>query len=248
MRAFDVRHSTPWVLALAMAATVPLGHAQGVALAAFSEAPVGAAPPAWKFATLPNKQPTRFDVVDLGGVHVLKVQADDSYGTLIHALRTPVTAQATLAWRWRMEQLNDAADIRQRSGDDSPAKICVFFAFEASRLSFGERAKLALAKTTTGQEVPAETLCYVWDNKVAVDTGLQNAFTSRIRMIVVDSGAAKVGQWVAQRRNLAADYQRMFGDESDGKIPEITGVAVSADADNTHGHSVAYVGDVTLAP
>ena len=65
---------------------------------------------------------------------------------------------------------------------------------------------------------------------------------------MLQSGTAKLAQWVTQRRNLVADYLRMFADEADGKVPEVVGVAVSADADNTHGHSLAYFGDVTLTP
>ena len=74
------------------------------------------------------------------------------------------------------------------------------------------------------------------------------AFTKRIRMIVLDTGSAKLGQWVTQRRNVVVDYQRLFGDESGGKVPEVIGVAISADADNTHGHALSYFGDVTLTP
>jgi Protein of unknown function (DUF3047) len=240
----------PAPLALCLALLAPAGAAlaDDAALTSFSGSPVGDAPAVWKYASLPKKTPTQFSIVELGGAHVLKVQADDSYGNLVHPVHATIGDKSTLAWRWRVDKLNDDADITTRGGDDSPAKICVFFAYDASKLSFGERTKLALAHSTTGQDVPTETLCYVWDNKQAVDTGLPNAFTSRIRMIVLESGASKVGQWVSQKRSIAADYQRMFGDESGGKIPELTGVAVSADADNTHGHSLAYFGDVTLTP
>lgn len=219
-----------------------------IAIAPFSAAAVGEAPAAWKFATLPNKQPTRFSIVDLGGARVLKVEADDSYGNLVHGLHAQVGAGSTLAWRWRVDKLVDEADTKTRGGDDSPAKLCVFFAFDRAKLPLGERTKLAIAASTTGQEVPTETLCYVWDNKLPVDTGLPNAFTKRIRFIVLQSGGAKLAQWVPQRRNLVADYQRMFADESDGKVPEVVGVAVSADADNTHGKGLAYFGDITLTP
>ena len=183
----------------------------------FSGAPPGDPPSAWKYASLPNKIPTRFNIVDLGGTHVLKVEADDSYGNLIYALHANVGDKSSIAWRWRVDKIIDEADIRQRSGDDSPAKLCVFFAFDAAKLSFGERTRLAIAHTTTGQDVPTETLCYVWDNKVPVDTGLPNVFTKRIRMIVLESGTAKLGLWVNQKRNLVADYQRMFGDESEAR-------------------------------
>jgi hypothetical protein len=238
--------------ALALGALVcagtPARAADEIAIAAFSAAPPGEPPPAWKFATLPRKIPTRFAIVDLSGSRVLKVEADDSYGNLVHALRTQPSERSMLSWRWRVDKLVDGADIKTRPGDDAAAKLCVFFNFDATKLSLGERTRLSIATSATGQEVPAQTLCYVWDNKQPVDTGIVNAFTRRIRFIVLQSGADKLGQWVPQRRNLAADYQRMFSDESEGKIPEVTGVAVSADADNTHGKGLAYFGDVTMTP
>ena len=217
-------------------------------IATFSGAALGEPPAAWKFATLPRKEPTKFSVVDLGGAHVLKVEAEDSYGNLVHGLHTQLSERSVLSWRWRVDKLVDDADLKVRSGDDSPAKLCVFFAFDTGKLSLGERTRLALAQSATGQDVPGETLCYVWDNKLPVDTAITNAFTKRIRMIVLDSGSAKLGQWVTEKRNLVADYQRLFGDESGGKVPEVVGVAISADADNTHGHALAYFGDVTLVP
>jgi hypothetical protein len=217
-------------------------------IAAFSGAAIGEPPKAWSFATLPRKQPTKFTVVELGGAHVLKVEAEDSYGNLVHGLHTQPSERSVLSWRWRVDKLVEEADLKVKSGDDSPAKLCVFFAFDTAKLSLGERTRLSMAQSITGQDVPGETLCYVWDNKLPMDTAMHNAFTKRIRMIVLDSGSAKLGQWSAQRRNLVADYQRLFGDESGGKVPEVVGIAISADADNTHGRALAYFGDVTLTP
>lgn len=246
---------SPWprlaavlVTSVAWATTHSAEDAPISAVAAFSAAPVGEPPAAWKFATLPNKAPTRFVVADLNGARVLKVDADSSYGNLVHALRTPSSEKTTLSWRWRVDKLVEEADLKVKNGEDSAAKLCVFFAFDSAKLSLGERTKLALAQSVSGQEVPTETLCYVWDNKLPVDTGLASPFTKRIRFIVLETGTARLGQWVSHKRNVGADYQRMFGDESGGKYPEITGVAVSADADNTRGRSLAYFGDVTLAP
>ena len=217
-------------------------------IATFSGAALGEPPAAWKFATLPRKQPTKFAVVELGGAHVLKVEAEDSYGNLVHGLHAQLSERSVLAWRWRVDKLVDEADLKVRAGDDSPAKLCVFFAFDTAKLPLGERTRLSMAQSVTGQDVPGETLCYVWDNKLPIDTGITNAFTKRIRMIVLDSGAAKLGTWTTQRRDVVVDYQRLFGDESGGKVPEVVGIAISADADNTHGHALAYFGDVTLTP
>jgi Protein of unknown function (DUF3047) len=94
--------------------------------------------------------------------------------------------------------------------------------------------------------MPTETLCYVWDNKIPAGTPLANAFSKRIRMLVLQSGRDKLGQWVGERRNIVKDYQQLFGDESGGVVPEVTAIIVSADSDNTEGASLAYFDDVSL--
>ncbi len=69
-----------------------------------------------------------------------------------------------------------------------------------------------------------------------------NPYTDRVQMIVVESGEAKVGQWVTESRNLYEDYQKAFGDDP----PMISGVAVMTDTDNTGESAVAYFGDITF--
>jgi len=138
------------------------------------------------------------------------------------------------------------ADLNVRSGDDGAAKMCVSFDFDVANLPLGEQTRLSIARSRTGEDVPTETLCYVWDNKLPRDTTLVNAFTKRQRFIVIQSGAERLGQWVAERRDVIADYRRVFADESGGKVPDIISVTISADADNTHGHGLAYFGDIAF--
>ena len=75
---------------------------------------------------------------------------------------------------------------------------------------------------------------------------LPNAFTQRVRYVVLTSGDALLGTWVPHERDLVTDFLRAFGDETD-TVPPLIGLAIGADADNTAGRSVAYVGDLTLS-
>lgn len=231
-----------------MLAPIPVVHAdEPPTLAPFSSAQGAQAPQPWRFTTLPNKAPTRFEVVQQDGKRVLKVEADQSYGNLVHATQVPLNSGTTLAWRWRVDEFVQDADLRTRAGDDGAAKVCVFFDFPVDKLPVGERTKLALARRATGEDVPSEALCYVWDNKEAKGSEFMNAFTRRVRMVVLESGAtAKPGGWVAERRNLLADYRRAFGEEAGTTMPDVVAVAISADADNTRGHGIAYFSDLDL--
>ena len=116
-----------------------------------------------------------------------------------------------------------------------------------SQVPFVERQLLRVARAASDEPLPAATVCYVWDRTLPAGTTLDNAYTHRMRYLVLRSGAASLSRWQPERRDVGADFLKLFGNEST-QIPPIVGVAVGADADNTHGHSVAHVADLVLAP
>jgi len=226
-----------------MAQGVPVA---GAALRAFSSAPEGPPPEPWRVVGLPgiSKPLTQFDVVQMGPDKVLRVRAERSYGNLTHPLSPPAVA-AVLRWRWRLDQALAGADLRIKKGDDTPIKVCALFDMPLDKIGFFERNLLRLARRASGEYLPGATLCYVWDQKLAAGTELPNAFTRRMHYLVLNSASTPLQQWVTHTRDLRADFLRSFGAESD-TVPPLLAIVVGADADNTAGSSLAYVGDVSL--
>ncbi len=205
-------------------------------------------PPPWQVQGLPNqtKPFTKFAVVDLDGRRVLRVQAEESYGNLVHPL-AGLKPGMKLAWRWRVDKLIDGANLNEKSGDDVALKVCVFFDEPLENIPFVERQLLRMARSQSTQSLPAATVCYVWDINLPRGTLLPNAFTRRLRYMVLQSGAAQLRQWVDERRDIGADFLRLFGDEVSA-LPPVIGIAVGADADNTRSRSLGFVSDLTLQP
>ncbi|MGL6109829.1 MAG: DUF3047 domain-containing protein, partial [Rubrivivax sp.] len=209
----------------------------------------GTEPPApWRAAGLPQQKDaaTRFEMVELEGLRVLRLQADSSYGNLLHAL-APGDPGRWLSWRWRVDQPNPRTDLRKKSGDDAAVKICVLFDLPLSALPFFERQLLQLARTRSRAPLPAATLCYVWDHQLPVGTELDNAYSRRVRMIVLRGQGTPLAAWQQERRDVHADFLRLFGDEA-STVPPIAAIGVAADADNTQGRSLAYVADLVFGP
>lgn len=209
----------------------------------------GDTPPApWHVSGLPQqtKPWTRFTPVTLEGQRVLKVEADASYGNLVHPLQEEWPAPHRLSWRWRVDEPNLQADLTRRAGDDSPVKVCALYDLPMQAVPFIERQVLRVARLRSGEDLPAASVCYVWDAKLAAGAVLDNAFTRRIRFIVLQGPRAPLSQWLAERREIDADFLRLFADEAHGTLPPLMGIAIGADADNTRGHSVAHVADVVL--
>jgi hypothetical protein len=233
-------------LALALLALVPLAPAVAATLelAPFSRAATGVPPAPWKLATSPKiARHTQYEVVALDGAHVLRARADASYANLVHEL-PPGTVATRLAWRWRSERAIEGADLRRKSGDDVPARVCALFDLPLERLSAGDRLRMRLGRTLFDPKLPAAAICYVWDAKLPVGTWLANAYTDRVRMLVLRQAAP--GRWFDEARDLRAAFAAAFPQESKGGLPPLAAVAVSADADNTGSSALSYFGDVVL--
>jgi hypothetical protein len=232
---------------LLVAAAAATGGAFAEPLLAPLAAAQGTVPLPWRAALLPGqkKPQTHFELVELDGVRVLKVEANASYGNLLHPLVGTKTEAHTLAWRWRLERAVQGADLRQKSGDDTAVKLCVLFDHAIARVPFMERQLLRMARAQAGEDLPAATLCYVWDAALATGTVLHNAYTHRLRWLVLQGSGSAPGEWHKEQRDLRADFLLAFGDEAQ-TMPPISAVLVGADADNTGGHSLAYVADLTL--
>lgn len=213
------------------------------------ESGTGAVPsPPWHVAGLPmqRKPFTRFDMVELDGQRVLRVEADHSYGNLVHPLPAG-TPGRTLSWRWRVDVPNERADLRTKAGDDSAAEVCVMFDLPLSALPFLDRQVVRLARTHSSELLPTATVCYVWDAHFPVGTTLDNAFTRRVRLIVLRGEGTPPGAWRRERRDLQADFLLLFGDEAT-TVPGIVGVGIGADADSTRSRSLSYIADLVLQP
>jgi hypothetical protein len=195
----------------------------------------------WRVAALPQQKApvTRYTVETVGERVALRIDAKASYGNLVHEMNG-APAPRVLSWAWRLQQANPAIDLTTKSGDDQPAKVCLSFDLPLSRVPFVERQLLRMARARSGENLPAATLCWVWAGAEGVGDVLPNAYTRRVRYVVLRNRDSGQGAWLLETRDVAADWRRAFGDESPTP-PPVSAVVVAGDADNTGGHSVAHV-------
>ena len=201
----------------------------------------------WHVTGLPaqRKPLTQFEVVALDGERVLRVEATRSYGNLVHPLRVDAGAHLSLSWRWRIDEALPAADLRDRRSEDLPLRVCALFDLPLAAVPFIERQLLRAVRSGSDDDPPSAGVCYVWDSHLAPGSELASPFTRRIRYIVLRGPESPLHGWRSEKRDIGADFLVLFGDES-RSVPPLIGVAIGADADNTAGHSLAYVADVAL--
>ena len=244
--------SSGWVRRAAMVFALPWLCATAAGAVAVTLPPLvderGGLGAGWRVVTLPAQKPpiTRYTAERVDGRDALRVEAAASYGNLVYVL-PGVPAPRTLRWAWRMQQPNAAADLRVKTGDDVAVKVCLSFDLPLSAVPFVERQLLRLARSRSGEELPAATLCWVWAAAEERGALLDNAYSQRVRTIVLRNGSDAPGRWHVESRDVAADFLRAFGDEA-RSVPPLVAVIVAGDADNTGARSLAHVADLEFAP
>jgi len=201
----------------------------------------GELPGGWELWTISRlKKPTQYKLIDEAGRTVVRASADASASGLIHRLRLDPKSYPLLTWRWKIEHLIPGADNTRKQTEDSPVRVVVAFDGDMDKLPLDERLFFDNIRLVSGQEMPYATLMYIWENRAPRGTVIPNRHTTRVRMIVAESGREKVGLWQEVTRNVYEDYRRVFGEEP-GRIAAI---AIMTDTDNTGENVHAYYGDI----
>jgi hypothetical protein len=206
-------------LVFSVVALVPAASAQPPIHVTFDNDEVGKVPAGW----IPhNGNPEEIYSVRVEGTK--KYLHADARGTgvqLGHELKWSLKELPVVAWTWRPVLFPVSSDERRKAGDDSVLAVYVLF----GRLPFVSAIK------------------YVWSDTLPVGMVLDSPFYGGTKMIVVENGRSLTGKWTTERRDVLADYHRLFGN---GDAPEAAGIAVLTDADNTNSHSIGDYGDLTI--
>jgi hypothetical protein len=140
---------------------------------------------------------------------------------LFRELQVDLAETPLLHWSWRLERAPAAGDERSKAGDDYAARVYVVFSGGA--LFWRTRA-----------------INYVWSAAQPMGAEWSNAFTASARMLAVETGEARAGEWIHESRDVRADFRRLFGEEP----PAVDAIAVMTDTDNGGGSAAACYGDI----
>jgi len=229
--------------ALLLVLAVPLRASETIVrVGTFSQlAPGDPLPAAWEPLTFKKiEKHSRYRLAADGNQTVLAAQSDQSASGLVRKISVDLHKFPNINWRWKVARVNPKGDVTRKDGDDYPARIYITFAYDPDRVGFLERAKFEAARLVYGETPPMAVLNYIWANRAPPDLFVPNAYTERAIMVVVQSGPARTGRWVTEKRNVYADYKKAFGKEPTA----ITGVAIMTDTDNTGETAEAWYGDI----
>jgi Protein of unknown function (DUF3047) len=181
-------------------------------------------PAGWRaYETIGGHPRYDFTIVEDDGHRALDMRSQGDHSTIARKLRISLKATPVLEWSWKIRQFPAGADIRRRETSDLAGHLFVVWPRQPAML----RSRL---------------IGYVWDDKIPVNTIETSRKTGTVTFVVVRSGAAELGAWVTERRNVAHDFRKIYGEE-----PEDAGaVALSIDTNDTRSSAEALFGPIAF--
>ena len=208
---------------LLCASTLAAGPAVSASLAYLARAEIGAPlPPNWKARSVKGANRPRTQVVEWQGRRAVRFYADDAAGWYGVPVAQPFdAASGRLEWSWQIGTPLAGASLREPELDDAPARMVVVFG-EASIFS------------------RPRVLFYSWGNQEAVGTSWHSYVSDRFGIMVLRNREDPVATWVTERRDLAADYARVFG----GTPEPVSAVGFMIDTEQTGATGSAHLGTI----
>jgi Protein of unknown function (DUF3047) len=121
-------------------------------------------------------------------LHILCVNDNIALGK---KLAIDVRRYPYLSWRWKASKLPEGGDIRKRETDEQAGQIYVVFPKFPS-------------------PVNTRSVGYIWDSQAPVGLSGTSTAYSKMKYVVLQSGADKLSQWIGETRNVYEDYQNLF--------------------------------------
>jgi hypothetical protein len=169
------------------------------------------------------KGETEYSLVREGGNTVVRAHSSAAASGLFRKVRLDPLQYRYLRWKWKVAQPLAGGAEKSKAGDDYSAKVYVVF----PGVFFWQ----------------TKAINYVWASRLPKEESFPNPYTRNAMMVVVESGPEKSGVWVAEQRDILADYRRLFGSEP----RQIGAIAVMTDTDNTGGEALAWYGDIAIS-
>jgi len=198
----------------------------------------------WQHQTFPGKRRSDYRPTRKDGRDAIMVRAESSVSMLRQRVHIEPSELGRLRFSWLVPALIARADIARRDADDAPVRLVLAFEGDRRRFSAKDAALSDLSEALTGEPLPYATLMYVWSNQHPGGSVVHNPRTSRIRKIVLESGAGRLGRWLDYERDVRADFLQAFG-EPPGTL---VAIGIMTDTDNTRSQAQAWYGALQHLP
>ncbi len=171
--------------------------------------------------------PTRYAKI-AGGV--IKAESRGSRSSLFKKVGEKDAAAPFLAWRWKVSNVVRSAIETRKDRFDAAARVMAVF---------GKPGPFGIAEE---REPPGVRIEYIWASRLPVRRVFDHPGEKNVKVMVLESGDGKAGQWVEESRNIRKDYKQLFGADP----PPLLAIGIQTDTDQSNEMVTAFYSEPAL--
>lgn len=182
-------------------------------------------PSGWTGEAFGRRADYDFTIEQGVGGRVLHLKSRDDHSTIARDIAGKINLKETpiLEWTWKATILPTGGDLRRKETTDMAAQLYIVW----------PRFPALLRSRIIG---------YVWDATTPADTIVKSQKTGTVTFVVMRSGSKDLGKWLTERRNVAEDYAKIFGE-----LPDDPGaITISIDSNDTHAMAESFMGPIVF--
>ena len=210
-----------WLVSITVAATSVAQPTQ-VPLAINGKLNGDGIPVGWELETFHDHHQISLEPLQNDRFGIRLVSDGSSFG-LYKTVDVDLIEFPILSWRWKVDRLPPAGDIREKSKDDQAAQVYIVFPNKIFKFR-------------------SPMIGYIWDSNAPAGTIADgHSLMTPIKVVVLRSGKQRLGEWIQERRNVAQDYQQLFGKDA---LPKVGRVAIWINTQHTKSTAEATFADL----
>ena len=205
------------------------GSGRAVIIEDWTTNPVGqrGIPSGWTGEGFGGRPAYDFTIEQDAGRRALHLVSRNEHSNIARDITGKVNLQETpiLEWSWKTTVLPTGGDLRRKETTDMAAQLYVVW----------PRFPGLLRSRIIG---------YVWDTTTPKATIAKSQKTGTVTFVVMRSGPEDLGRWLMERRNVAEDYARIFGEFPYN--PKV--ISISIDSNDTRSMAEFLMGPIVFRP
>ena len=154
----------------------------------------------------------------------VRAKSDSSASALYYKLPIKISTRPLISWKWRVDEFPEKLlpeTIEGKEEEDFAARVYVIFP-----ASFFTKSKV---------------IEYIWSRTLPKESFGRSGYSNNIKVLVLEQGESQ--EWRQEKRDIFADYVRLFGEEP--KM-DIGAIAFMTDADSTKTSAEAVYDEIQV--
>jgi hypothetical protein len=181
----------------------------------------------WRLVTYLAVPPTQYSKTG----SIIRAESLGSRSSLFKDVGEKRRNYPVLSWKWKISNVVRSAIETRKDRHDAAARVIVVFGKEKGFDLFG-------------REPAGLRIQYIWASHLPMGRIFDHPAERDCKILVLESGEEKAGQWVSERRNIHRDFKEAFHIDP----PGVTAIGIQTDTDHSNEQVIAWYSEPTLTP